>query len=340
MASTSLIQCRGSAGTTIAALHSDIIETHLLPKFDGPSLASAASTCKFFTTLCNKQSLWEHICTSTWESIKHPLVRQTISSFPGGYHSFYSDSFPVLRPNISQGRFRQVHAAELISAVDMQLGNIPVYSKVTLTDTSASGFLGSLFCVDLIEHKETVEIPLKYQGDEECMSKLEESLTLSWIVIDPTLKRAANVSSLRPVSVRPHWDGNGIKVIYATVLSGESCGIETTKFVECRIVAIFTCDEGKMLQLKELSLCVVDMVRTRLNGEKSLRILEAALETGHRKRENGDAKIMYGKYLDFKRNMRDEKKGRGDKLYRALWVFHAIIWVFFVISLISSIWFA
>lgn len=324
------------------ALHSDIIETHVLTKFDGASLASAASTCQLLNTLCNKESLWEDICDSTWSSIKHPLVRQVISSFPGGYRSFYSDSFPVLRPGISQGSVRaQVGALELISAVDIHFGDISVYSDVTVTNTGASGFPGSVFCVDLIKYKEIVEVPLKYEGDEKtCMSKLEESLTLSWIVIDPTLKRAANVSSLRPVSVRPHWDGTCINVMYATVLSGASCGIDTTEFVECRVVAIFGCDEGKKLELKELSLCTVDMLRTRLNGGKSLRILEAAMETGTRKKENGDGKEMYRKYKDFKRKTNDDKKRRRDKVYRALGVFHAIIWVFFAISLLSSLWFA
>lgn len=341
MASSSLN--RGAAGTTtITALHSDIIETHLLTKFDGPSLASAASTSRLFSTLCNNESLWEDICYSTWNSIKHPLVRQTISSFPGGYRSFYSDSFPVLRPSISKGSLRdQVLTPELISAVDIHYGNNSVYSKVTVTDTTASGFRGSLFNVDLIKYEETVEIPVIYEGDEnECMSNLEENLRLSWIVMDPTLNRAANVSSLRPVSVRPHWDGTGIKVTYATVLSGAACGIDTTEFVECRIVAFFGCEEGKKVELKELSLCVVDMVRTRLNGEKSLKIFKEAMESGQRKQENGDGKMVYVKYVNLKRHTKDDKKKRGDKVNRVLWVFHAIIWLFFAISLISTLWFA
>lgn len=326
-------------GTTITALHSDIIETHLLTKFDGPSLASAASTCGLLNTLCNKESLWEHISNSTWNSIKHPLVRQTISSFPGGYRSFYSDSFPVLHSSISRGSLcGQVHTSDLISAVDIRLGSKPVYSKVTVTDTESSAFPGSLFCLDLIKDEETVEIPVIYKGDDnECMSNLEQNLTLSWIVIDPTLKRAANLSSLKPVSVRPHWDGNAIKVIYATLLSAACCGIDTTEFVECRIVAFFGFEQGKKLQLKELSLCVVDMVRTRLNGEKSLTILKGAMESGQRKKENGDGKNMY---LDFKRKIKDDKKRTQDKVYKLLWVFHAIIWLFFAISLICSLCFS
>ncbi|KAL8148102.1 F-box protein At3g44326-like [Apium graveolens] len=343
MASSSLNQgaaaAAAAAGTTITALHSDIIVTHLLTKFDGQSLASAASTCRFLSTLCNNESLWENISNSTWNSIKHPLVQQTISSFPGGYRSFYSDSFPVMRPSISQGSVGdEVDTSELISAVDIHYGNNSVYSKVTITNTESSSFPGSLFNVDLVKNEEKVEIPVIYEGDEnECMSNLEENLRLSWIVIGPTLKRAGNVSSLRPVSIRPHWDGTGIKVTYATVVSGACCGIDTTEFVECKIVAFFGCEEGKKLELKELSLCVVDMVKTRLNGQKSLKILKGAMESGERKKENGDGKRMYVKYLNLKRHTKDDNKTRQDKVYRVLWVLHAIIWVLFAISLITSL---
>lgn len=306
-------------GTTIAALHSDIIETHLLTKFDGPSIASLASSCTSLHDLCNKESLWEYICNSTWNSIKHPLVRQTISSFPGGYRSFYSDSFPLLRAtNSGRGSLRghQVQTSELISAVDIHLGNNPVYSKVTVTHTDESSFPESLFCVDLIDHKETVEMPLRYHM---CMSELEHNLRLSWIVIDPTLKRAANVSSLRPVCVRPHWDKSGIEVTYATIISGDCCGTDTAELVECRIEALFGCEEGNNIELRELGLCLVDMVKMRLNGEMSLRILKEAMESGDRSKENGQGKEIYAKFSNYETQ-------------------RFIFWVFFAISVISSVY--
>ncbi|KAK1356836.1 hypothetical protein POM88_050092 [Heracleum sosnowskyi] len=132
------------------------------------------------------------------------------------------------------------------------------------------------------------------------MSKLEDNLTLSWIVIDPILKRAANVSSLRPVSVRAHSDKTVIEVTYATIISGDYCGIDTTEFVESRVAAIFGCETGNNIELRELSLCLVDMVRSRLNGEMSLRILKEAMENGDRRKENGQGK-EYAKNLDCRR---------------------------------------
>lgn len=319
MASSSCDQ--GVAATAFDALHSDIIETHLLTKFDAPSLASLASTDTLLNTLCNKESLWKDICDSTWNSVKHPLVQQTIASFPGGYRSFYSDSFPVLGANSSPGSLGgQVDTLELISAVDVHFGNIPIYSKVKVTNTNASSFPGSLFGVKLIEHKETVEIPLKYEGDEKMsMSKLKDNLTLSWIVIDPILKRAANMASLRPVSMRQHCDKTGIEVTYVTILSGDRGGIDTTEFVECRVVAIFGCEKGSNIEMRELRLCLVDMVRSRLNGELGLRILKEAMEKGERKKGNGQGK-EFAKNLDSRRQ-------------------RFVFWLILAISLFSLLWF-
>lgn len=320
MASSSTNQ--GVAATTIDTLHSDIIESHILTKVDGPSLASLASTCNLLHSLCSEESLWKHICDSTWNSVKHPLVQRTISSFPGGYRSFYSDSFPVLRASSSRGSLGgQVDTTELISAVDLRYGNDPVYSKVKVTDTNVSSFAGSLFYIDLIDHRENVEMPITYQGDDNIlMSKLEDNLTLSWIVIDPMLKRAANVSSLKPVSVQPNCDKTGIEVTYAIILSGDCCGIDTAESVECRLVAKFCCEKGHSIELRELSLCLVDMVRSRLNGEMSFRILKEAMENGERRKENGQGK-EYAKNLDWRKE-------------------RFVFWVFLAISLISLLWFA
>lgn len=246
----------GGGATTIAAVHPNIIETHILTRFDGPSLASMASTSHLLHKLCNKEYLWDDLCNSTWNSIKDPLVRQTISTFSSGYRSFFSDSFPLLRPNPSQGSYiGQVCTTEVISAVDMYYGNDPVYANSISTNTDKRSFLGSQFCVKLLGREETAEMAIKYDGDEnKCMLDVEKNLRLSWIVIDPTLKRAGNVSSLRPVSVRQYWDGTGIKVKYATILSDDhNSGMDATEFVQCRVVLIFGCVEGTNIELKELS---------------------------------------------------------------------------------------
>lgn len=329
----------GGATTTITAVHTDVIESHILTKFDGPSLASAASTSHFLNNLCNNEKLWKDICNSTWNSIKHPLVQKTISTFPGGYRSFFSDAFPLVRPNPSRGSYRyQGNTSELISSVDIQYGNDQVYSKVIVNNTDTKSFLHFSFWVDLLDCKETVKIPLKFEGDEnKCMLELEKNLKLSWIVIDPARKRAVNVSSLRPVSVRPYWNGNDVQVVYATVLSGNCNGGDSSEFVECRVVTTFGCKEGKDLKVRELSLSMEDMHMRRMSGEKCLRILEEAMESGERKKGNGgEVKEMYEKYMELKRKKIERKTKRERRLtmvYRVSWVAYFIAFVFLCISL-------
>lgn len=327
----------GGATTTIGAVHTDVIETHILTKFDGASLACAASTSHLLHTLCNNENLWKNICNSTWNSIKHPLVQKTISTFPGGYRNFYSDAFPLLRPNPSRGHRRyQGNITELISAVDIQFGDDHVFSKVVVTKTDDKSFLHFSFWVDLLDKKkETVKIPLKFEGDEnKCMLELQQNLKLSWIVIDPTRKRAVNVSSLRPVCVQPSFDGYDVQVIFATIISSDCAGVDSSELVECRIVATFGCKEGKVLKFRQLNLYMEDINMRCLSGEKSLRILQEAMENGERKRGNvKEMKEIYEKYVDSKEKKREGKKKKERMLHRISWVAYFFAFVFLCISL-------
>lgn len=329
---------QGGAATTIGAVHSDVIESHVLTKFDGASLACAASASHMLRNLCKNENLWRDICDSTWDSIKHPLVRKTISTFPGGYRSFFSDAFPVIRPDqTKRTQFIpcfQGNMPELISAVDIHYGDELIFSKVVVTNTGDKSFRHFSFWVDMLENKETVKIPLKFEGDEDkCMEELQENLKLSWIVIDPTRKRAVNVSSFGPVSVQPYWNGYDIQVIFATILSGDN----SSELVECRIVATFGCKEGKYVKFRELNMYMEDMHMRRLSGEKSLKILEEAMERGERKKANGgEMKETYEKYLELKRKKIEGKKRterRLNMVYRLSWVAYFFAFVFLIVSL-------
>lgn len=329
----------GGATTTIGEVHTDVIESHILSKFDGASLACAASTSHLLHNLCNKESLWEDMCNSTWNSVKHPLVRKTISNFPGGYRAFFFDAFPLVRPNPSRGKHRyEGNMSELISAVDIQYGDERIFSKVIVTNTDDKSFLHFSFWVDLLDNKETVKIPLKFKGDDnKCMLELEHNLKLSWILIDPSRKRAVNVSSLRPVYVQPSWNGFDIQVIFATILSGDCDGNDSSELVECRIAATLGCKEGKNVKFRELNLYTEDMHMRRLSGKKSLRILEEAMESGERKKGNGgEMKESYEKYLDLKRKKMEGKKRKERMLnmvYRLSWVAYFFAFVFLCISI-------
>ncbi|WOG94543.1 hypothetical protein DCAR_0313839 [Daucus carota subsp. sativus] len=290
-----------ASNPTITGIDPDVLESHILSKIDGPSLACTASTCHLLHTLCNKDNLWKDMCNATWNSVKHPLVQETISKFPGGYRSFFCHAFPLVRPIPWRTRrvLPQDCAGKILSAVDIYYGRKGITSKVIVTDTGHNAFLDFSFWLNLLDSQETVKIPLKFEGDEnKCMLKLKDNLGLSWILIDPIRKHAVNISSLTPISVRPHWNGNDVQVMYATILSG----FGSSEFVECRIEATIRCKYGKDVKISEACLYLEDMHSMRLNGDRSLRIFLEAMENGERKKGNEqEEREIYMKYRELKR---------------------------------------
>ena len=109
------------SGTAISDVHQDVIKTHILTRLDGATLASASCASSHLHALSIEEQLWWEICSSTWPSIDDPRVRHVISSFPGGYRSFFSDSFLLLhhRSPPKQHHHNRLFLAEIISAVDV-----------------------------------------------------------------------------------------------------------------------------------------------------------------------------------------------------------------------------
>lgn len=238
---------------------------------------------------------------------------------PAGHRSFYYDSFPTLHhhrrspitPELSKENlclYRAPQTSGLFSAVDIRYQNKLILSKIHETETESGWFLCSPFRVDLLDPKETVSSsPAKFQGSEETLqSELENNLTLSWILIDPTRKRAANFSSLRPVSVTRHWLTADVQVRYATVLLDS---------LLCTVLV--TCGRDHVLELKEVSLHVEDMEGRNLSGKESLVILKEVMESGEGRKkggERGDERERYMEFLRMKREMRERKQRREREL--------------------------
>lgn len=159
--------------------------------------------------------------------------------------------------------------------------------------------------------------------DDACRD-LSEGLTLSWILVNPTAQQqqAANLSSLRPVSVQRHWLTNDIQVKFATILSDVQCGI-TVMF-------------GSGMQVREVSLQVEDMDGINLNGKESLGILRAAMEQGERRKgRKEESKERYEEYLRNMRERRDRnlrREGRLDSLCVAVGVSILVCFWFLVLS--------
>ncbi|KAM7528161.1 hypothetical protein LguiB_031571 [Lonicera macranthoides] len=174
----------------------------------------------------SEEKLWRDICNSTWTSISDPRVCHAISTFPTGYPSFFFDSNPATfhRANTSPpDQHPQSVTTEFISAVDLHYEKKLIFSKVEVTETVSKDFMGPPLLVELFNRKKTAPAPVKFDSfNDDFLSHLQQSMKLSWIMIDPTRKCAANLSSLKPVSVQRHYMADEAQLIYVTVLPGSA----------------------------------------------------------------------------------------------------------------------
>ncbi|KAL1298820.1 hypothetical protein HN51_043111 [Arachis hypogaea] len=299
----------------ITTLHSDIINSHILTRLDGPTLASAAASSSHLRRLCTQHHLWTTICASTWPSLTHPLAAHLISTLPNQHRSIFSDSFPSLHPSALHNNQNPPPSPspELISAVDIYYNGQPVFSRVHRTETQKGWFLCSPLWIDILEPNETVPTPLKFaksEDDDDWLRHVQENLELSWILIDPSLKRAANLSSRRAVSARRHWLTGEAEVVYAVGVEegGAQCAVKVT-----------CCGKsGGEMQVREVSLTMEDLDGRHVMGRDSMVILQRAMESSKRKKVDvGEAKERYEKFCDTKierREMRIKKEKAMDTL--------------------------
>ncbi|KAJ7971599.1 F-box protein [Quillaja saponaria] len=312
---TSTTVCGGGA-TMFSDVHTDIIRTHILTRLNGPTLASAASTSSQLYALSSQEDLWANICRSTWPSTNTPRLRHVISTFSHGSRSFLSQSFPILLttnldPTTTNWKLNPNRIPQLISAIDIYYRGKVVFSKVVETETVSDWFNCSPFRVDLLDPKDVVPTPIKYPNGEYEWEELGEDLTLSWILIDPTGRRAVNLSSHKPVSVQRHWLSGEAQVRFASILTGDKGS--ASEFVQCGIVVTCGGLEEEEMQVREASLEMKNMDGTNLNGRDSVVILQRYLEgkTGRKTRREEEGRNRYQEYIE-KRRERKERKLRAE----------------------------
>lgn len=303
------------AATVLTSIHPDVIRTHILTRLDGPALVAATSASSQLHSLSSSNDcLWRDVCIAAWPSVRDPRVAEAIATFPSGHRSFFSDSYPVLHHHkLRRRRSPPPPMAEcLISAVDVHYEGEAIFSKVHETETASGWFECSPFRVDLLDLKESVPTRIQKPGgtpDEAWLRHLEESLSLSWIVVDPARKRAANFSTRRPVSVQRHWLTGDVQVQYVTVVAGGPPG-SAAEHVQC--TATVTCGgtEGGGLHVREVSFQVEDMEGKSLSGKDSLAILGEAMESGERKKAKraSEGKERFEEYKARKRERRERKQ--------------------------------
>ncbi|KAK1441419.1 hypothetical protein QVD17_07302 [Tagetes erecta] len=316
--------------TNLDDLHPNIIQTHILPRLDGPSLSATSAASSYLKTLCSDDTLWHQISQTTWPSITHPRVADVISMFPSGYRSFFNDVFPTLITDVDpcntrrfwstpkldclccnlDRSFRHTWPAELISAVDICYKNELIYSTVNFTQIT-SEFLSSAFCIFIDDESQEISRTIDLTVDEvagadkSTLVHLKESLTLNWILIDPTQKRACNLSSIKPAVSRQDWVTNETVLQYVTVLPG----CEPNEIVKCKIqVVLGGGEKGVGLYVKEVMVKLEGLDCVSLKGVEFMVVAKKALMEENRVRRSvvSDEERLKS-YMLFKEIKREKK---------------------------------
>ncbi|KAI3826902.1 hypothetical protein L1987_00962 [Smallanthus sonchifolius] len=300
----------------ITDIHEHIIQTHILTRLDGPTLAATGCASSRLQSLCSDDKLWSDICSSNWPSTEHPLVNQTILNFTSGHRSFFSDAFPSPSHHLITTTTSFPPTSHIINSVDLRYDDSLLFSKVEPTDTTPSKWFESTpFRVDLLGPKDVVQPALKLSGDDYVMQwKLERHMTLSWIIIDPTRNRAVNVSSLKPVFVQRNWLTDEIELTFALVTARDdghvSCNVEVTCGVK---------GGSSELCVSGVSLTLRDVDGKCLNGKDSLVILQGLTAAERRRNRGGDGwKEKYDEYIERRKERKErmERRERGLDLVR------------------------
>ncbi|XP_027065209.1 probable F-box protein At2g36090 [Coffea arabica] len=312
--STAKTDDQGGATPNFSMLHPDIIESHILTRLDGPSLATTSCSSATLHRLSAQEHLWSQICRSTWPSTALPRVSRLISAFPdGGPRAFFANSFPLPLPDPTPAASRSPQPSELISAVDIYYRSELILAKVEETETVTGWFRCSPFRIDLLEPKDVVPAPIKHpEGDNDSGTSLMEDMTLSWILIDPAGRRAVNLSSHKPVAVQRHWLSGEVQLRFASILVGDHKG-PARGHVQCGVVVTCGKLEGGGMRVREVSMEMEDMDGMHLNGKDSLVILHRALEgkRGKARNRGEEGRRRYEEYVGMK-SERKERKMRSE----------------------------
>ncbi|KAK1323154.1 F-box protein [Acorus calamus] len=276
-------------------LHPDLL-LQILRRLDPPILAAVSASSSHLLRLSSDPHLLHHLSLSTWPSLRHlptPYLHLLSSK------SFLSDAFPS--PSSAAAGSGWFCGGDLISAVDLYHNHDLLLSSVIVTDTSDPWFSTSPFRID-------APAPA---ADASAVDPV--ALRLTWIAIDSGgghRRRAADLSSRRPVSVQRHWLTGDMQVRFATVLGPASVA-----------AVVVTCgrrrgegEEEGCWHVREASLVVEDVEGFCLNGREGLAVIEAAMGGGRRRKAEGEAGERWSEFLRRRRERRAWKLGRERRL--------------------------
>ncbi|KAG9149097.1 hypothetical protein Leryth_010691 [Lithospermum erythrorhizon] len=294
-----------AAPTEITSIHEEIIKSHILNKLDGKSLASTSCVSTEFKSLSNGEILWKNICSNHFPSSLNPLVQTNITN----HRLFFSEVSSAVQHLPLSHPTKCPKIKNLVSAVDIFYEDEVVFSRVINTESCSSWFSCSPFKIDILEPEEVFSTNVKITGDDQmCMDALEKGMKLSWIMIDGDSKKALNVSSLYPVSVRRQSLLSGeiqIKITYAMIVPDNRYNDDGEALVQCGVVV--SCREGEEMQVKELSLIVEDSEGLILDGNEGLEIVQEVIKWERRMKNSDEEREKYKKFISYKSDLTEMK---------------------------------
>lgn len=302
-------------------LSSDLIYD-ILRRLDGATLATAACACAAFGAISKEERLWEDVCSSMWPSTKREDVKSLISSIGGFKKFYADCFPLIVNKDVPEFRWRDypeewteaeyygelenVSPSDFVSIVDIRYKEKTICSKVIWGIPNASVYDGWFsdcpFRIDLFaysarddddDHGGEVTFSVsdglppvtsieKERKDGKLWQELRDGIRLSWILVNPKAKRAANLSSRCALDGQRHWPTNkDLMLHFGTVVPAKD--IVRCRVVKCVIGMKFRVShiEGSgthtRVELTEVCLQLGDMEGGHVNGRKSLMVLKEAL---------------------------------------------------------------
>lgn len=230
----------------------------------------------------------------------------------------------------------KVFPSDFVSLIDIQYKDRALYSNIIWGIPSSDGsngwFNNCPFRIDVFHHSpenndnndgevflstinDLPSVPSLEQErkDGKLWKDLNDGIKLSWIMINPKMKLAVNLSSWHPLGGQRHWPTDTDFVLrYGSVLPAKE--VLPCQVAKCILLMKFRMTstgneetgEPSTLALTELNMQIEDMEGVHLNGHRSLLVLKEALSC-HRSRNYSEVLDSCHLYLRAQSQLKEEK---------------------------------
>ncbi|GLJ39483.1 hypothetical protein SUGI_0806570 [Cryptomeria japonica] len=233
--------------------------------------------------------------------------------------------------------------SDFVSIVDVRFKDKVVYSKVLWGIPDADDFHGWFsrcpFRIDLLNFSDEDDNPgsqitvsvadglpqltsiERERKDGKFWRELQDSIRLSWILVNKRLKQAVNLASWSPLGGQRHWPtDNDFLIHFGSILPSHN--ILPCKVVQCIIgmkcrVSHVGVGENAQTTLKiiELSMQLEDLRHAHLNGKNSLLVLKRAMSC-RRSRNYSEVLESCHQYSKAQSELKEEKMRSQDRVDR------------------------